>query len=220
MNSVSDSDRQPDKQERKLTRSGEGIGIEQTEAPEEILRGGETAYLKQLKATHRARARAAIRWRPRFLKALAMSFNWTDALKAAHVCYNTVRAHERNDPEFAAQLKEAEEEGVQLLHAVCWKAAIEGNVEPIYWQGQIVGEVRRYDSRLQIEMLRAHMPDKFKTPGSHAPMISGNNNKTPIVIGPAERDELVRLRREALEAMKPQDQRRQMAHLTDSGNSP
>jgi hypothetical protein len=43
--------------------------------------------------------------------------------------------------------KEREEEGAQLLHAVCWKAAIEGNVEPIYWQGQIVGEVRRYDSQ-------------------------------------------------------------------------
>jgi hypothetical protein len=51
-----------------------------------------------------------------------------------------VRAHERSDPEFAAQLKEAEEEGAQLLHAVCWKAAIEGNVEPIHWLGQIVRE--------------------------------------------------------------------------------
>jgi hypothetical protein len=30
------------------------------------------------------------------------------------VCYNTVRAHERNDPEFAAQLKEAEQEGAAI----------------------------------------------------------------------------------------------------------
>src|ERR1700737_894465 len=102
--------------------------------------------LKQLKVTHRARARAAMRWRPRFLKTLAMSFNWTDALKAAHVCYNTVRAHERSDPEFAAQLKDAEQEGAELLHHVCLKSAIEGNVEPVYFQGQIVGHIRKYDS--------------------------------------------------------------------------
>ena len=33
----------------------------------------------------------------------------TFAVKAARVCYNTVRAYERNDPEFAAQLREAEQ---------------------------------------------------------------------------------------------------------------
>src|SRR5207302_10155827 len=109
---------------------------------------------QQLKATHRARARAATRWRPRFLKALRMSCNWTDSLKAAHVSYNTVKLHERNDPDFAAQQREAEEEGAQLLHGVCFKAALEGNLEPVYWQGKIVGHIRKYDSRMQIELLR------------------------------------------------------------------
>jgi hypothetical protein len=87
-------------------------------------------------------------------------------LKAARVCYNTVRAHERNDPEFAAQLKEAEEEGAQLLHDVCFKSALEGDLEPVYWKGQVVGHVRKIDNRLRIEMLRAHMPSKFKTPAA------------------------------------------------------
>jgi hypothetical protein len=36
-----------------------------------------------------------------------------------------------------------------------------------------VREVRRYDSRLQVEMLRAHMPDKFKTPGPRCRSGSG-----------------------------------------------
>jgi hypothetical protein len=164
----------------------------------------QTAYLQQLKASHRARAREAMRWRPRFLKALRMSCNWTDSLKAAHVSYNTVKLHERNDPEFAAQLKEAKEEGAELLHSVCWKSAMEGNVEPVFFQGQIVGYIRKYDSRMQIELLRAHMPHLFKTPGSHAPVISGDNNNNKGMIMTAERqDELIRLRREALEAMRP-----------------
>jgi hypothetical protein len=114
-----------------------------------------------------------------------------------------VRAHERSDPEFAAQLKAAEQEGVEMLHAVCWKSAIEGNVEPVYWQGKIVGEVRRYDSRLQIEMLRAHMPDKFKTPGAKVPINSGNSLNVGIVMGEKEIAEIQAARREALEAMNP-----------------
>ena len=54
----------------------------------------------------------------------------------------------------------------------------------------------------KIEMLRAHMPQKFKTPGSHAPVISGGSNQV-LVIRAAERDELVKLRQEALQAMIP-----------------
>jgi hypothetical protein len=219
MNSGGDSDRQQDEKARKSLRSDEGIGTEQSVSLEEILPGGETPYLKQLKVTHRARACAAKRWRPRFLKALAMSFNWTDALKAAHVCYNTVRAHERSDPEFAAQLREAEQEGAELLHSVCWKSAMEGNVEPVFFQGQIVGYIRKYDSRMRIELLRAHMPHLFKTPGVHAPVISGGNNQG-LVIDEATRDELVRLRQEALNAMAlPEIREAPNGASGDSGNS-
>jgi hypothetical protein len=205
MNSGGDSDRQQGEKARKSLRSGEGIGTERPVSPEEILPGGETPYLQQLKVTHRARARAATRWRPRFLKALRMSCNWTDSLKAAHVSYNTVKLHERSDPDFAAQLKEAEQEGAEMLHAVCWKSALEGNVEPVYFQGQIVGEIRRFDNRLRIEMLRAHMPHLFKTPGAHAPPVINSGNNQGLVIDEATRVELVRLRREALDAMNPKE---------------
>ena len=148
-----------------------------------------------------------------------MSFNWTDALKAARVCFNTVRAHERSDPEFAAQLKEAEQEGAELLHAVCWKSAMEGNVEPVYFQGQIVGHIRKYDSRMQIELLRAHMPHLFKTPGSHAPVISGDNNNKGMIMTAERQDELIRLRREQLEAMRPKELKASNEAFSDSGNS-
>ena len=148
-----------------------------------------------------------------------MSFNWTDALKAARVCFNTVRAHERSDPEFAAQLKDAEREGAELLHSVCWKSAIEGNVEPVYFQGQIVGHIRKYDSRMQIELLRAHMPHLFKTLGSHAPVISGDNNNKGMIMTAERQDELIRLRREQLEAMRPKLPTASNEAVEDSGNS-
>ena len=149
-----------------------------------------------------------------------MSCNWTDSLKAAHVSYNTVKLHERNDPDFAAQLKEAEEEGAQLLHGVCFKAALEGNVEPVFFQGQIVGHIRKYDSRMQIELLRAHMPHLFKTPGSHAPVISGDNNNKGMIMTAERQDELIAARREALEAMNPKKLSPPNGGFSDSSNSP
>src|SRR5206468_181675 len=76
----------------------------------------ETAYLKQLKVTHRARVRETMRWRPRFLK----------ALRAAGVAYNTYRAHIQNDPDFAEQVGEAEKRAAHVLHAAAWSRAVEG----------------------------------------------------------------------------------------------
>lgn len=54
----------------------------------------------------------------------------------------------------------------QRLHDACFASAVEGDIEPVYWQGIKVGHVREFDSRLRIEMLRARMPDRFKAPGS------------------------------------------------------
>ncbi len=161
--------------------------------------GRETAYLQQLKATHRGRARAAMRWRPRLLKALAMSCQLTLALKAARVSYNTVRAHERNDPEFAAQLKQAQDEGAQLLHDVTFKTALEGELEPVYWQGIEVGHIRKVDNRLRIEMLRAHMPKTFKTPGTKVGIVTGEGSQNMFICGPEEQEALIAARRATLE---------------------
>lgn len=159
----------------------------------------ETPYLKQLKVTHRARARAAMRWRPRFLKALAMSCNITCALKAAGTHYNTFRGHQKNDTEFAGQVREAEEQGADLLHAHCFKSALEGNLEPVYFQEDIVGHIRKYDTRMQIEMLRAHRPDLFKTPGTGQTNIQINqDNQKLLVVTPEAAAELQRRRRDAL----------------------
>jgi len=61
------------------------------------------------------------------------------------------------------------------LHTRCAQRTLEGDIEPIYWQGIVVGHVRKFDSKLQIEMLRVHMPEKFKTPGQSGPTIHGDN---------------------------------------------
>jgi hypothetical protein len=166
----------------------------------EDFRPVETAYLKQLKVTHRARARAAMGWRSRFLKGLASSWGCMFALKSAGVSYNTFRAHERNDPEFAAQVREAEGQGAQLLHHVCWQRVMEGDFEPVYWQGQVVGQIRKFDTRLQIEFLRGYMPDKFKRPGTQ---VNIGTKGDVFVLTEEQRHELQRINREWLESTPP-----------------
>jgi hypothetical protein len=101
--------------------------------------------------------------------------------RAAGIAYNTFLHHQRNDPEFARQVAEAEEQAVDLLHARCFKDAIEGQLEPVYFRGKVVGHIRKFDSRLAIELLRAHLPNIFKTPGAKVNVSTGNH----VLGGPA-----------------------------------
>ena len=181
--------------------------LKENESPDEDgegedFRAVETPYLKQLKVTHRARARTAIGWRSRFLKGLASSWGYMFALRSAGVSYNTFRAHERNDAEFAAQVREAEAQGAQLLHDVCWKRVMEGDLEPIYWQGKIVDYVRKFDTRLQIEFLRAYKPERFKRPGTH---VNVGMKSDVFVLTEEQRHELQRINRQRLEETQPQN---------------
>ena len=146
------------------------VADREAEADEEFAavadRYRETPYLAQLAATHRARARNAIRWRPRYLAAYAISGNHTWASDAAGVNRKTVELHAKNDAIFQEQCLDAEARASDLLFGACFKSAIEGDCRPVYQQGMCVGYVREYDSRMRVEMLRALRPHQFKTPGA------------------------------------------------------
>jgi hypothetical protein len=51
-------------------------------------------------------------------------------------------------------------------------------------------------------MLLAHLANRFKTPGTGAPLVAGDNNNV-LICDAATGAELVKLRQEALEAMNP-----------------
>jgi hypothetical protein len=114
----------------------------------------------------RVRVRVAMRWRAAWLAFYAMSGSKAMACRSAKVCHHTADYHIKNDPDFAALADAAKAHAIDLVHTRCFQRALEGDVEPVYWQGIVVGHVRKFDSKLQIEMLRAHMPNKFKTPGT------------------------------------------------------
>ncbi len=48
-------------------------------------------------------------------------------------------------------------------------------------------------------MLRAHMSEKFKTPGTKVGIVTGDGSQNLFICGPEERDALIAARRAALE---------------------
>ena len=148
----------------------------------------------------RLRARAATRWRARWLTHFAMSASKAFACRNANVSEHTADFHIKNDPDFAAMVEAAKAHAIDLLHTRMMQRSLEGDIEPIYWQGICVDHVRRFDSRLQIEMARAHMPDEFKTPGQA--LINVDTGDKILVMDEATRAKLIDRRREHLIAQR------------------
>ena len=161
-----------------------------------------TPYLNRLEITNPRDARYAISWRPRYLAVLSLSRSDIFACRAAKINRVTSWRHRKADPDFDAQCRMAEEHAIELLHDVTMKSAIEGETEPVFWQGIVVGHVRKIDNRVRIEMLRAHMPQRFKTPGSKMEVTTGQGSQNMFICGPEEQDQLIALRQQALKRIK------------------
>jgi hypothetical protein len=86
----------------------------------------------------------------------------------------------------------------------CWKSAIEGDLEPVYWQGNLVGHIKKYDSRIRIELLRAHMPEKFKRTGAQVNV--NVDNRQQFVVTPEVADDLAKRWRASQERLRAQEQ--------------
>jgi hypothetical protein len=160
----------------------------------------ETEWLTKMKSVHRVRARAALQWRPKFLAALAIGRTMVFACKAAAVAYNTAKYHRAQDRQFDEQCLAAMDYAGELLESRAFQRALEGDVEQIVYMGVVVGHVRKFDSRLQIELLRAYQPSKFKTPGTNVNIATKSD---VFVLTEEQRHELMRLNREWLLANPP-----------------
>lgn len=144
----------------------------------------------------RACATFALAWRPKFLAALSLTRAPTLAARFAHITRDMAYEHRKLDEEFAQQWADAQAEAVELLHSRCFQRALEGDCEPVWYMGIRVGYVRKYDSKLQIEMLRAYKPDTFKTAGVNVNV--GIRNDT-LVLTEDMRHKLMEYNRQWLE---------------------
>ncbi len=105
----------------------------------------------------------------------------------------------QRDPAFKAQLAEAKDAGADVLEEEIRRRAVEGVEEPVYYQGEIVGHVRKYSDILLIFAAKAARPEKFRDNVHHEitgavdHRVSLLDGRQPSEIEPARRREAARL---------------------------
>lgn len=68
----------------------------------------------------------------------------------------------QREPEFAAAWEEALQIGLDRLEDEAIRRAVDGNEEPVFYQGQQVGMVRKYSDGLLTTLLKAHRPARYR----------------------------------------------------------
>jgi len=75
----------------------------------------------------------------------ATAYNWRDA-----------------DPEFAQRWDDAVEAGTDTIVEEIGRRAVEGWTEPVFYKGDICGEIRKYSNTLAMFLAKAHRPEKYR----------------------------------------------------------
>lgn len=124
--------------------------------------GKAAAWGAERNAAHPAHSRVSetpldTSWHDVFIATLADTANATAAARAAGVGRRTAYDHREADPEFARRWDEAEAIGDDAVIAEVRRRGIEGVDEPVFYQGEECGKIRRYsDAMLSILARHAH----------------------------------------------------------------
>ena len=100
-------------------------------------------------------------WKPEFIELLRRTGNVTLAARYAGRSRNQVYHVRRHSEDFAAQWREALEEGSDLLDAEARRRAVTGIDKPVFYKGEVVGSITKYSDSLLMFLLKAHRPQKF-----------------------------------------------------------
>jgi hypothetical protein len=83
---------------------------------------------------------------------------------AASLAGITRRTHERwmqKFPKYATAFNEAKREAGDELETECMRRAMLGVEEPVYYQGNVCGHIKRYSDGLAQFLLRGIMPERY-----------------------------------------------------------
>lgn len=97
-----------------------------------------------------------------FLEVYAITGNVSEAARRAGIDRTTFYDWVERDPKFKEAVEIAEQEATELLEREAFRRAVSGVKEPIFHQGQRVGQVRRYSDTLLIFLLKARAPEKYR----------------------------------------------------------
>lgn len=88
----------------------------------------------------------------------------------AEAGYKRATAYEwrREDPDFATRWAEAQALAVERMEAEADRRAVEGVLEPVFHQGEVVGHVRKFSDTLLMFRLKALEPAKYRERYEHS----------------------------------------------------
>ncbi len=66
------------------------------------------------------------------------------------------------DHDFAALFAEAREAATDVCESEARRRGVDGVLEPVYYQGDVVGHIRKYSDTCLLAILNAYRPEKFK----------------------------------------------------------
>lgn len=97
-----------------------------------------------------------------FCEALADGCRLKTAIERVGISYGLAHKLRREQPDFAAMWDEAQRIGISALEDEAHRRAFEGNDEPVFYQGDVVGAVTKYSDTLAMFLLRAHNPKRYR----------------------------------------------------------
>lgn len=99
----------------------------------------------------------------RFLEALSETGNVRLAASRSTLSIMTLYRYRKTHPTFQQDWDQALETAMDaVLEPEATRRAVEGVLEPIYYQGAKVGTVRKYSDTLLIFLLKGGKPEKYK----------------------------------------------------------
>ena len=96
-----------------------------------------------------------------FLRAWTETFSVAHAAEIANVSTSSHYRWIQKSPNYAAAFEKRKKHASNFLETEAIGRAGEGWLEPVYYQGAMCGEVRRFDSGLMQFLLRGMLPEKY-----------------------------------------------------------
>lgn len=99
--------------------------------------------------------------------------NVSKACQMCEVSRTAAYAHKEEDEDFSDAWDEAIVESIELMEAEARRRAVEGVLEPVYYQGEKVGLIRKYSDTLLMFLLKGKKPKEFRD--NHSVLLGGDS---------------------------------------------
>jgi len=103
-----------------------------------------------------AESKITAEFKEQFLEMLVVLPNVTAVCRLMGVHHSNLYRARKKDEDFDQKIREALDAGYDMVEEEARRRAVEGVLEPVYHQGEEVGQVRKYSDNLLMFLLKAY----------------------------------------------------------------